>query len=223
MGPHGTAPPGAPPPWAAAPVAPAAPATPSARARTPREPAAPTAPALEVALARADAPASGWETELRLHASGAPLGAVLVEIGRVAHVGVFVAPDVAQRPVVAHADALAASVLIDQLVESTDARIARRDAFVLVRSRQAFERRAAERRRASIEVPAVETRGFTLGDGARARELAQVYCHLHAGPRGAAATLGDDLVVTDTRSHLDQLEALVTSMHGAAATPPPSP
>jgi hypothetical protein len=229
MGPHGmgprempagAGPMGPPPPWPTAAAAPGSAPAPT-RGRAHDAPAA--APAFEVALARADAAASGWETEVRVHSAGAALGPLLVELGRVSHLALVVSPEVAQRPIVAHAESIAVGTLVEQLLESVDAAMVRHDAIVLVGSRQAIERRAAERRRATIEVPPLETRVFAIGDRAHARELAQVYCHLHAGPRGAAASLGHDLVVTDTRQHLDLLEALVTSLEGASTpSAPPS-
>jgi len=216
MGPHVGA------PW---PPGPGAAPDPAARpGRTsPTGPAVATAPTpapppLEIRRARADAQASGWTTELHLHVPHAPLGAVLVELGRAAGVTITVHPSVAHRPIATHVESATAEVVLRQLSDAVGARVVRAEDRVLVISTELLEQRQHRRRVASVEVEPIETRLYRIGDAHRARELATVYCHLQAGPRGSAATVGDELVVADVPSRLATLERMVVELAGPSAT-----
>ncbi|MBX7195798.1 MAG: hypothetical protein K1X94_27335, partial [Sandaracinaceae bacterium] len=70
---------------------------------------------LEIVRTHAEGEPTGWSTELRLHSTGAPLGAVLTELARTAIAAIVVDPELAPRPVVAHVEAASAEAIASQL------------------------------------------------------------------------------------------------------------
>lgn len=179
-------------------------APPGARAAAP---APAPAPVLEITVA-GGAPVAGWSTPIRAHAAGAPLSALLVEIGRVAQVRFVLDAHLGARPVALHVESATAEVVVRELVGTFELVLVRHEDVATVTTREAAAREMRRRWLEQSQVE-IETHLFPIGDPWPARDLALAYCHMFASSRGAATTLGGDLVVRDSADVISVIDILV--------------